>query len=652
MSGLFGGLFGRSKADDSKSKPAAQPPKAVKTDMFSGMALKAPAKPRPSQAEMNDANYNPPSFRDTSVSLPQENLKELPYLPEDDLNFSAPQSGSADVEVKPRNAAGLPSFGKGPAKGGLPSFSSAPKAARPAVFAKNSAPDDFPDEELKLPTKDPESPSISDKANDLHSPNSAPISVVNARPTEYPIHKPSSVRSGQSSEGTREDSKSLDFNKMTVKRGPADTGYREPPEIKKRREERERAQKEADERQRQELERYGTPENLVAYIKVNLSEHSIHLQGITATQQLLIDEEKELQAAISHSRELLTKTQAQMDEASANEDYETAEQKREEIEQLSASMVKDLQTISEKHNEYAELETQKSALYELQRTFLNGTLAKSKDYLDKEEAQLAGLRNSTKAYTETTSENLEAFSIEIEVCQEENSKRQNEVSAQQEELQTKIKQQTGELEEAKAKFEGELTEVDREIAELEAKLATLRGQQKHLNQQIAETDAEIAAKLENFQAVIAELTGEETYLEGERQEIEGKKVKLTSDQASFKAELQAQQNAIDVKAAWINNYSTIMADAQAEVVKIEGIINDRKQSLAELQRAEQALIDRQKAMQEAEEYEQEVKRNYDLFMQSIVQKEARIREIDTRIPGLEAEKKNLASARQFKVRAT
>mmetsp|Transcript_28735 Transcript_28735/g.51137 ORF Transcript_28735/g.51137 Transcript_28735/m.51137 type:complete len:734 (+) Transcript_28735:30-2231(+) len=664
MSGLFGTIFGRSKApaEENKKQPETQPPKPSKPDMFSGMSLKAPAKPRPNPAgESSEPNYNPPSFsesKSSSSQLPDLNKpRELPFLSEEELkaqgNFPNINSNAPEVEVKPKPAVGLPNFNKGSSQGGLPSFSSAPKPAKPvvAVSFKTSSPDDFPDEELNIPPRDQDSTGISENENDRPSTHSAPTSAATSKmpdPSPAAFNRPSSVRSGVSSESLKEESKSLDFSKLNVKKAAVETGHREPPEMRKRREEREKAQKEAEERQRQEQERFGSPEKLADYITKVLAEHASKLDKMVNRQKELIEDEKDLQSIIHSLRDRQTQAQVEMDEASAQEDYEEADKLSSEIEQLADKVVESSKTISEKHNEYADLENQKSNLFEQQRTFLSDVVAKAKVFCGKEGAQLIDLQKHSDEYKQSTSENLEALSIEIEVCQEENSKRQEEVREKHEALDAEIKQQTGELEDAKDEFETKLSEVNQEIQELELKLKALKEQQHELVEQIRDTNKVIGDKLLIFDAQIKELTGEENFLAEESEVLELKKNKLSTERTSFESELQAQQNAIDSKAKWINDYQAVMAEADAEVSKIEGIVSDRKKRLLELQKAEQAVAEKQKSLQDAEEYEEEVKRNYEMFMQSIVQKEARIREIETRIPGLEADKKNLATARQFK----
>jgi chromosome segregation ATPase len=315
----------------------------------------------------------------------------------------------------------------------------------------------------------------------------------------------------------------------------------------------------------------------------------------------------------------------------------------------SAQIAESSKTIGEKHNEYAELEASKSLLYGEQQAFLAEVLGKSKKFSEKEAELLGTLRQNTEEYKTTTSDNLEASSTELEVCQEENTKHQEEVKAKRQGLDAEIRKETGDLEDAKAGYQEELTAVNEEIADLEAQLLVLRGRQSTLTEQIYETNRVIQEKLEDFESVIAELSNEEGFLTQESKELEGKKDKLGQEQGTFEEELKAQQQAIDTKAKWLDDYRTVMAEAQAEAARLEQIVGDRKQRLSDLESAEAALGAKQKSLEEAEEYEAEVKRNYELFMQSIVQKEARIREIETRIPGLEAEKKTLASARLFKV---
>jgi chromosome segregation ATPase len=370
---------------------------------------------------------------------------------------------------------------------------------------------------------------------------------------------------------------------------------------------------------------------------------------MTDRQKQLIEEEKDLQAAILSFRTRQTEAQGEMDEASAREDYEAADELSEEIEQLSVQIAESSKTIGEKHNEYAELEASKSQLYGEQRAFLAEVLGKSKEFSEKEAELLGTLRQSTEEYKRTTSDNLEASSIELEVCQEENTKHQDEVRVRREELDTEIRKETGDLEEAKAGYQEDLTAVNEEIADLEAKLLVLKGRHSTLTEQIHETNKVIQGKLEDFESVIAELSNEEGFLTQESKELDGKKDKLKQEQGAFEEELTAQQQAIDTKAKWLDDYQTVMAEAHAEAARLEKIVGDRKQRLSDLKSAEAALGAKLKSLEEAENYEAEVKRNYELFMQSIVQKEARIREIDTRIPGLEAEKKTLASARLFKV---
>ena len=572
--------------------------------MFSGLSVKK----APAGAE---AALSPPSVA-PYPGLPKQDLYTPPQIP-------APPRPAVDGESSPT----------------------------PQPESDNS--DEKPAKLLPLPSKvprpKPDQPSSDPSWGRKGFVDSEPESFAELRKRKQEeLKKNRAEEGGQEgkTEGGKTETGKSDQAKTEV---PKATGLRAAEEVSKPAEKVEREKRAAEEKEKL---RYQNPETLQLWIKERLAQYAKQLDEKNKKQVELLTETERLRSKLDSLQSNKLQTLDQQDQAAAEEDYDEAERLNTVVRELDVSIIQTDHEIARATSAYQAYEDDKTEVYRTQKAFLAEVQGKCVERRAAEEAELGTFtaaktmeedrkRKEIEAETERVASETTRLSTESELLESERVQ-----------TQATIEEHTHELLHARTAAQSELTSLEEQIESLEAKLLELKTRRDLFRAQVQENEREIEERTSVFQD---ELFAVET----KAKKIDREKGRLTADVealeaakaalAAFQAETKA---AIELRDARLAGLSLCATEVKSRQERIEQLEASRKQFIETIEQNTRLMKEKEEQLKAAADYEKTVKETAEEVRVKVQLKRDRMAELEAKIPRLDAEKKTLAAAKQYK----